>query len=192
MKVLIPLLLVIAGGWSLQQWYHDRYEDTPALQPGPARPAAEVSGGNLHWLRDWFGSIGEPPHPAVLRADLARWNTEMVEGWEHLSRPGFGPAARAEIARWLEMAAAESAHASELIVAPTADGRAVDLKLTLIGPPAALLPWLHHLLSQPQHRGYLTDPQRLRFLHLGEEGVAANLTIRVLPAAALLPAAGGG
>jgi len=185
-KILIPLLLVVAGSWSIREWYSDRYEAEPVAKEAPA----EIEAGappDRRWLSDWLGGVTSPPLPGTLRADLARWGPPAsVEGWDHLSRPGIGPAARAELARWLQLSTSENSRATELIIAPTPDGKAVDLKVTLHGPAAALLPWLHHLLELPEGSGYLTDPQRLRFYTLGESGIAANLTVRVLPAATLL------
>jgi len=187
-RLAIPLLLLTLTGVTFRNWWIQRataqaMAERQALQsPRPGPPPAPP---DASWLVSLLGSPPPAPARAELRAALEAWGLAGFGGRpEVLDDPEGGRAARAELARWFELRPS-AGKAERFDVLPTPDGRAVEFRLELSGPPASLFPWLRHLLSQPAAAGYWTDPLRLR-LEGEPGGMRADLTLRVVPAEALL------
>ncbi|MFQ5750090.1 MAG: hypothetical protein ACE5H3_11635 [Planctomycetota bacterium] len=190
MRLWIPLLLLALTGMTLRDWWKQRAaaqalaerQASQAARPAPPPPDSS-------WLPPLFGAPPQAPARAELRTRLEAWGRTGFGGRpEILDGPDAARAARAELARWLELRPS-AGKAERFDVVPTPDGRAVEIRLELSGPPASLFPWLTHLLSQPPGAGYWTDPLRLR-LEGEPDGMRADLALRVVPAEGLLPPPG--
>jgi len=192
----LPLLLLALAGLSLRDWW-DQRTTARALAESPTSqivlPAPAPRPPDSSWLPPLLGRTAPAPGRAELRGELEAWGLTGFGGDpQALDDPAAGPAARAELARWLELRPS-AGKAERFGVALTPDGQAVEIRLGLSGPAAALFPWLTHILSQPAAAGYWTDPLRLR-LEGDPGGMRADLSLRLVPAEALLapPAPQGG
>ena len=191
MRLILSIGLLGFAVWSVLGWAERRsaWQELAAARPSEGAEAEPRYVDRPAWLRDALGVLPEAPFAASLREGFRSWglDPDRVPGWDLLESGPPAAAARLELARWFEVAPGREARARSVALrSSSASGAAsVELVADLVGPPAAVLPWLAHLLEAPGP-GYFSDPRRVRLRTEGENDVAVELQLEIWPATRFL------